>query len=90
MRNISGFICFTFTRLLNKVILMEFDNVKTKNLIIEKGLRLKWIAEKLGVSDRSLQAWLIGKTKPKKPTVMALAQVLGVRAEDLLMEKKES
>lgn len=71
------------------IIFMEFNNLKTKELIIEKGLRLKWVAEKLGVSDRSLQAWLLGKTSPKKPTIMALAQVLGVTLEDLLIKKKE-
>lgn len=64
----------------------KFDRLKAEDIIITKGLRRKWIADKIGTSDRTLSAWLKGRLNPKLASIIALAQILGVNLEELIIK----
>jgi transcriptional regulator with XRE-family HTH domain len=55
-----------------------------KELIKAKGLKQRYIAEKLGVSEVSVSNWVKGKTAPSKDYLIKLSRILDVPLEKLL------
>ncbi len=54
-----------------------------KDIIRSKGLKQKFIAEKLGVSQVTLSNWAQGKALPTEENLSKLAQILGVGIDQL-------
>lgn len=54
-----------------------------KDLIRAKGIKQRFIAEKLGVSEVSVSNWVKGKTVPSEEHLMKLCQILDVPMEKL-------
>ena len=54
-----------------------------KELLEERGLSQKELAEQVGISASALSQMLKGKTKPRQITLKAIARVLGVEVEEL-------
>ena len=54
-----------------------------KELLEERGLSQKELADQVGISASALSQMLKGKTKPRQITLKAIARVLGVEVEEL-------
>ena len=61
----------------------ETLGVKLNRLRRERGLTLAQVAEVLGVSKPTVWAWEKGKARPLPDRIDAIAEVLGVKAQDL-------
>ena len=49
----------------------------------------EFVAEALGVSRQAVSKWESGKSDPSTTNLLALADLFGISAEDLLKEVKE-
>jgi transcriptional regulator with XRE-family HTH domain len=55
-----------------------------KELLREKGLKQKWLADKLGVSEVTLSHWVKGKSFPNSEHVERICEILNVPTERLM------
>jgi len=55
-----------------------------KELLREKGLKQKWFADKVGVSEVTVSNWVKGKSNPKEEHLRRICEVLDVTAERLI------
>lgn len=60
-----------------------------KEILEERGIKQKFIADKLNVSVSSVSLWVIGKTQPTIANLKKLAQVLNVDVSLIINGKKE-
>ena len=49
-----------------------------KELLKSKGLKQKWLASKMGVSEVTVSSWCGGKSVPKKAHLQKLSELLEV------------
>ena len=49
----------------------------------------EFVAEAIGVSRQAVSKWESGKSDPSTTNLLALADLFGISAEDLLKEVKE-
>ena len=56
-------------------------------LIDDRGLKRKWVAEKVGVSDKQISNWVTGRSYPTAEKLFTLADLLGVKVDDLYTKK---
>lgn len=63
-----------------------FKYERAKQLIDEKGLKRRWVADQIGLVHSSLNQYLIGKRRPGPKRVEKLAALLGVSLDELLVE----
>ncbi len=49
-----------------------------KELLQAKGLKQKWLANKMGVSEVTVSSWCSGKSEPKKEHIQKLSELLEV------------
>lgn len=61
------------------------QNLKT--LRKQLGLSRKQLAEKINYTDKAIEKWETGQSTPPLPIICQVAQVLGVRLEELVYEK---
>ena len=54
-----------------------------KEYIVKKGLKQKYIAEKVGVSEVTVSNWVKGKMRPNEQHLNELAKILDVSIEKL-------
>lgn len=59
---------------------------KIGELISERGLKRKYIAEQLGVTNEMVSRWVVGKAYPRLDKAFKLAKILGVKVDDLYEE----
>ncbi|WP_447579936.1 helix-turn-helix transcriptional regulator [Acinetobacter baumannii] len=52
-------------------------------LIKEKGYMKKYVAQKVGITPNQLSNWLAGKSYPPLDKAYILADLLGVKVDDL-------
>ncbi|WP_110928425.1 helix-turn-helix transcriptional regulator [Bacillus massiliglaciei] len=57
------------------------------NLIKERGLKHKFIADKIGVSTQQISNWINMRNYPTIDKAFKLAQILGVKVDDLYEEE---
>jgi transcriptional regulator with XRE-family HTH domain len=50
-----------------------------KELLVSKGLKQKWLANKMGVSEVTVSSWCSGKNEPNKERIQKLSELLEVR-----------
>lgn len=62
---------------------------RMKQIIIERGYRQNFVADKLGVSKQQLSNWVNGLSYPPMNKAFALAKFLGVKVDDLYEEIDE-
>ncbi|MGG3234653.1 helix-turn-helix transcriptional regulator [Priestia flexa] len=62
---------------------------KVKVKIVEKGLKQKYLAKKMGVSTQTLSAWATGRIIPPLESAFKLADILDCEISDLWEYKKE-
>ena len=56
---------------------------KIKEAILNSGLKQKFIADKLGVSEISLSYWISGTRNPSRDHVKSLAKICRCKISDL-------
>ena len=61
-----------------------------KNHRTECKMTQEFVAESLGVSRQAVSKWESGKSAPSTTNLLALAELFGLTAEDLLKEVKNS
>lgn len=55
-----------------------------KELLISKGLKQKWLASKMGVSEVTISNWCSGKSVPHKHHIHKLSELLEVPVKSLI------
>lgn len=64
-------------------------SIYLKEILEERGIKQKFIAEKLGVTVSSVSLWVQEKTHPSIPNLKKLAEVLNVDVNLIINGKKE-
>lgn len=58
-------------------------------MLNDKGIKQKWLAEKLEKSFNVVNDYCNNKRQPRIEVLYKIADILNVRAKDLLIDKKE-
>ncbi len=66
------------------------DMTPLKQAIVDKGLRQKWLAEQLGITEDALSRWVTGQGEPGAEIAQRLAKLLGKPLKELYPTKKGS
>lgn len=61
-----------------------------REIIKEKGLRSKWVAEQLGVAESDLSNYKSENRKVPQGKIVKLARICGVSVKDLFPEVKRT
>lgn len=62
---------------------------RIKDEIQAQGRQQKWVAEQLGVTQKTLSFWCANKTQPDLGNLFELSKILGVEPSNLLGNGKE-
>ena len=54
-----------------------------KEVFRSKGIKQKWLAEKMGVSEVTISNWVTEKSSPSKKNLEKLGDLLGVSINEL-------
>ncbi|THV61738.1 XRE family transcriptional regulator [Flagellimonas alvinocaridis] len=55
-----------------------------KELFKSKGVKQKWLANKIGVSEVTVSNWVMKKTEPSLKNYQKISEVLGVPLKELM------
>lgn len=55
-----------------------------KELLTSKGLKQKWLAGKMGVSEITVSSWCAGKSTPRKEHLQKLSELLEVHINSII------
>jgi len=55
-----------------------------KELLKKKGIKQKWLADKIGVSEVTVSTWCSEKSKPRKENLEKMSKILNVPIKSLL------
>lgn len=64
---------------------MKLDRIKT--VLVEKDLSQKWLAEQLGKSFSTTNAYCCNRQQPNLDTLYKIAKLLSVELKDLIVDK---
>jgi len=59
---------------------------RIKEVLEEKGIKQKWLAQKLGKSYNMLNAYVQNRQQPRIEVLYKIAMILDVEAKDLLID----
>ncbi len=62
---------------------------RIKLILDEKGIKQKWLAEKLGKSFNMVNSYVQNRTQPSIETLYKIASILDVEIDELLCPKEE-
>lgn len=62
---------------------------RIKIVLDQKGIKQKWLAEKIGKSFNMVNSYAQNRSQPSIETLYRIASVLDVEVEDLLYPKEE-
>lgn len=62
---------------------------RIKEVLEEKGIKQKWLAEQLGKSYNMVNSYIQNRQQPRLTVLFEIAEILGVQAKDLLRNKVE-
>ena len=74
------------------ILLPELNNSKMnriKEVLEDKGIKQKWLAEKLGKSYNMVNSYAQNRRQPSIEDLYKIAEILGVEAKELLVELKK-
>ena len=60
-----------------------------KEVLDERGITQTWLANKLGKSYNSVNAYVCNRTQPNLETLLKISQILNVDMKDLISEANE-
>ena len=61
---------------------------KIKEKLIQKGVKQKWLAEKLGKSYNMINSYAQNRRQPSLEDLYKIAEILDVEVKELLIERK--
>jgi len=64
---------------------MKLNRIKT--VLVEKDLSQKWLAEQLGKSFSTTNAYCCNRQQPNLDTLYKIAKLLSVEQKDLIVDK---
>ena len=59
---------------------------RIKEVLEDKGIKQRWLAEKIGKSYNMLNAYVQNRQQPRIEVLYKIADILGVEAKDLLVD----
>ncbi|PLX05209.1 MAG: transcriptional regulator [Marinilabiliales bacterium] len=62
---------------------------RIKEVLKKKGIKQKWLAEKLGKSYPVVNSYVANKSQPRLEVLYKIAEILGIEAKELLMNNDE-
>lgn len=62
---------------------------RIKEVLEEKGIKQKWLAEKLGKSYNMVNAYVQNRQQPRLELLYEIAEILDVEVSDLLIKKAD-
>lgn len=62
---------------------------RIKDILAEKGIKQTWLAEKLGKSFNMVNSYAQNRRQPSLSVLFQIADLLGVEAKELLVEKDQ-
>jgi len=62
---------------------------RIKEVLEEKGIKQKWLAEQLGKSYNMVNGYVQNRQQPRLEVLYEIAKILGVEVKDLLIEQKD-
>ncbi|MEA3445587.1 MAG: helix-turn-helix transcriptional regulator [Bacteroidota bacterium] len=62
---------------------------RIKEVLEEKGIKQKWLAEKLNKSYNIVNGYVQNRKQPRLEILMAIAEILDVDVKDLIISNKE-
>jgi transcriptional regulator with XRE-family HTH domain len=63
---------------------------RIKEVLHEKGIKQKWLAEQLGKSYNMVNSYIQNRQQPRIEILFEIAEILGVEAKELLKNKAEA
>lgn len=60
---------------------------RIKNVLEEKGIKQKWLAEKLGKSYNMVNRYVQNRQQPRLEVLYEIAKILDVEVEELLVKR---
>jgi len=63
---------------------------RIKEVLEEKGIKQKWLAEKLGKSYNMVNSYVQNRKQPRLEVLYDIAEILDVEVKELLTERKET
>jgi len=63
---------------------------RIKEVLEEKGIKQKWLADKLNKSYNMVNSYVQNRKQPRLEVLYAIAEILDVEAKDLLIVRKEN
>lgn len=63
---------------------------RIKEVLVEKGIKQKWLAEQLGKSYNMVNSYIQNRQQPRLEVLFEIAEILGVEAKDLIRNKKDN
>ncbi len=63
---------------------------RIKEVLEEKGIKQKWLAEKLGKSYNMVNSYVQNRRQPSIEDLFRIGQILSVEPKELLKETKEN
>ena len=61
---------------------------RIKEVLQEKGIKQKWLAEKLGKSYNMVNSYVQNRKQPRLEVLYKIAEILQVNAKDLLIDNE--
>jgi putative transcriptional regulator len=62
---------------------------RIKEVLEEKGIKQKWLAEQLGKSYNMVNSYVQNRQQPRLEILFEIAEILNVEVKDLIQEKNE-
>lgn len=62
---------------------------RIKEVLIERGIKQKWLAEKLEKSYNMVNSYVQNRRQPSIEDLYKIAEILDVKAKELLADEKE-
>ena len=62
---------------------------RIKKVLEEKGIKQKWLAEKLDKSYNIVNGYVQNRQQPRLEVLMAIAEILDVDVKDLIVSSKK-
>jgi repressor LexA len=63
---------------------------RIKEVLEEKGIKQKWLAEQLGKSYNMVNSYAQNRRQPSLEDLYKIAEILNVEAKELLTDRKEA
>jgi transcriptional regulator with XRE-family HTH domain len=63
---------------------------RIKEVLEEKGIKQKWLAEKLGKSFNSVNSYVQNRQQPRLEVLNEIAKILDVDVKDLIISNRKS